>query len=198
MFFAPTIAAFLSASIPVHLLCLSTGNYDGLGAQRSLELSAAARVLRLSSSTVVDDARLLDGPSNHWPAAAIADRISEAASRVNATHILTFDAGGVSAHPNHVSTHRGCVAFVRARAGMQLLTLTTSPLLVKYLGVFALLLHSQLSQHLQSRQACISNASPHLVIRAMRAHGSQLTWFRYLFIFFSHYTYFNHVALETA
>jgi N-acetylglucosaminylphosphatidylinositol deacetylase len=197
MFFVPSIARLLAASAQVHLLCLSTGNYDGLGATRSLEVSAAARILGLSSCTVLDDAQLQDGPANSWPPTVVAGRISEAAARVDATHIFTFDAGGISAHANHVDTHKGCVAFARSRPQVHLLTLNTSPLLVKYLGVFALLFPPRSPGHLQ-HVSRMSNRQPFLVARAMRAHRSQLTWFRWLFIVFSHYTYFNDVVVMRA
>jgi N-acetylglucosaminylphosphatidylinositol deacetylase len=195
MFFTPAITRFIDTAASVHLLCLSTGNYDGLGALRSCEVSAAARVLGLASCVVVDDERLQDGPGNDWPVSASSAKISECASRVKATHILTFDAGGVSGHPNHIATYRGCVAFTRLRPTIQLLTLRTSPLVLKYLGIFALLFPPNTTQtsHCVAR---IGNRSPGLVVQGMRAHSSQLTWFRWLFILFSHYTYFNDIAVE--
>jgi N-acetylglucosaminylphosphatidylinositol deacetylase len=195
MFFVPAISALLNASAQVHLLCLSTGNYDGLGASRSLEVSAAARILGLSSCAVIDDTQLQDGVANTWPVAAVVDKISEAAVRVDATHILTFDAGGVSGHPNHVATHTACVAFARSHPRVRLLTLHSSPLLLKYLGVFALLFPPQCS-HRSQRVYRVGNRRPQLVLHAMRAHKSQLTWFRILFIIFSHYSYFNDVVVE--
>jgi N-acetylglucosaminylphosphatidylinositol deacetylase len=81
---------------------------------------------------------------------------------------------------------------VRSRPHLRLLSLRTSPLLLKYLGVLALLSPPPKPQH----GVRISNSNPLLVARAMRAHGSQLTWFRCLFIAFSHYTYFNDVVLQ--
>jgi hypothetical protein len=153
MFFAPAIAHLLRAAASVHLLCLSTGNYNGLGALRSSELRAASRVLRLSGCTIIDDAELQDGPNNPWPPAAIArrsqplilqpcssshvmSRVSEAALLYRASHILTFDSGGVSAHPNHVDTHTACAAFARDSPHIRLLTLRTSPLLLKCITCF--------------------------------------------------------------
>ncbi len=195
MFFTPAITNIMGAGASVHLLCLSTGNYDGLGAHRAREVAAAARVLGISSCSVTDDAELQDGPLNAWPAQAIGRRISEALQRTPATHILTFDSGGVSAHPNHIDTHRGCLHFVQSHPSVQLLTLHTSHLLLKYLGALAVILPTATpSRALHVARVC--NSAPQLVVQAMRAHGSQLTWFRWLFIVFSHYTYFNDMVLH--
>jgi N-acetylglucosaminylphosphatidylinositol deacetylase len=195
MFFTPAITHIMSAGASVHLLCLSTGDYDGLGAQRAREVAAAARVLGISTCSVIDDADLQDGPLNAWPAQAIGRRISDALQRTAASHIFTFDSGGVSAHPNHVATHRACVQFVQSHPRIQLLTLHTSHLLLKYLGALAVLLPTTPSTR-ALHVARVCNSAPQLVVHAMRAHGSQLTWFRWLFIVFSHYTYFNDVVLH--
>jgi N-acetylglucosaminylphosphatidylinositol deacetylase len=196
MFFTPAITQLLRTAASLHLLCLSTGNYDGLGSQRSREVCAAARVLGISTCTVIDDADIQDGPSCLWPLSSVMRRISESSEREAATHIFTFDAGGVSGHPNHIASHRACVEFVRERPHLRLLTLRTSPLLLKYLGVFAVMFPPRAAH--QQHVVRICNALPHLVVRAMREHGSQLTWFRWLFIIFSHYTYFNDVVAERA
>ena len=43
MFFTPAILGLQAAGVAVHVLCLSTGNFDGLGATRALELRASER-----------------------------------------------------------------------------------------------------------------------------------------------------------
>ena len=57
MFFAPSIVS-LRATNNLHLLCLSTGNADGLGRTREKELQASAKWLGFQSATVIDDPEL--------------------------------------------------------------------------------------------------------------------------------------------
>ena len=45
MFFTPTVLGLARQGITAHVLCLSTGNFDGLGATRSLELRASCVAL---------------------------------------------------------------------------------------------------------------------------------------------------------
>ena len=47
MFFLPTIRSLQEAGETVWILCLTTGNYDGLGNTRKLELSKVCRLLRI-------------------------------------------------------------------------------------------------------------------------------------------------------
>ena len=51
LFFSPALLA-LCDMLELHVLCLSTGNYDGLGAVRSAELLRACAVLGVSAERV--------------------------------------------------------------------------------------------------------------------------------------------------
>lgn len=55
MFFTPAIRAAIHAGERVHLLCLSSGNHDGLGAMRRRELERSCAVLGITSVTVIED-----------------------------------------------------------------------------------------------------------------------------------------------
>ena len=70
MFFAPAVLC-LARSVEVHILCLSSGDYDGLGAVRARELPHACACLGVPPARVrvLDDPQLRDGPCTHWPAA---------------------------------------------------------------------------------------------------------------------------------
>ena len=74
MFFLPTIVSLVADGTPVHLLCLSTGDADGLGAVRRQELSHACSLLGVKDidTMVIDDAGLPDGLTNRWPPEAVA------------------------------------------------------------------------------------------------------------------------------
>ena len=56
MFFTPSIRSFIGQGRKVDLICLSTGNYDGMGERRRRELEKSAQVLGISSVIVIDDA----------------------------------------------------------------------------------------------------------------------------------------------
>ncbi|CDJ56814.1 N-acetylglucosaminylphosphatidylinositol deacetylase, putative [Eimeria maxima] len=94
MFFAPSLSLFASKKerFEVFLLCLSTGDYAGLGTTRKAELFAAAAAFGILKENVccVDEGDMKDG-WNKW----------------SSKSIFTFDCRGVSSHPNHVSVYEG-------------------------------------------------------------------------------------------
>ena len=57
-----------------HLLCLSRGNFDGLGAVREQELRACAGHIGLATDQVhvLEEPELQDGMQNHWDTSRIA------------------------------------------------------------------------------------------------------------------------------
>ena len=64
MFFVPTIHTLVQeAHSNVYILCLSTGNFDGLGSVRTEELYASAKVLNVANTNVkiINDPTLQDG-----------------------------------------------------------------------------------------------------------------------------------------
>ena len=75
MFFLPTIWTLLIGSgmkIRIHLLCLSTGDFDGLGEIRKRELEKAAEINHLVSLKIVDDSKIRDGMKEYWDPRIIA------------------------------------------------------------------------------------------------------------------------------
>lgn len=63
----------------VHLLCLSRGNFDGLGEIRAKELVACAKFLGLQEDRVhvLEDDQLQDGMQTQWDAGHIAQIVLE-------------------------------------------------------------------------------------------------------------------------
>lgn len=55
MFFTPSIRNFINEGSRVDLLCLSTGNYDGMGQQRRGELERSCSILGISSVFIIED-----------------------------------------------------------------------------------------------------------------------------------------------
>ncbi|KAK6822881.1 N-acetylglucosaminyl-phosphatidylinositol de-N-acetylase [Apiospora arundinis] len=161
MFFAPTLLALTRPDTGNHvkILCLSTGNQDGLGDTRREELKKSAKLLGLrdeDDALVLDDPNFPDSITTTWDT----DRISTLLCQAFAPHLsrrssssgtpplasidvlLTFDEGGVSGHPNHKSLYHGARRFISAlTAGkpgyacpVDLYTLTTVGFVRKYCG----------------------------------------------------------------
>ena len=188
MFFLPALLHCLRHQLPVSLLCLSAGNADGLGRTRQKEMLALCRALSLSSDSLllVDDERLQDGMHTSWPFKPIADRVDEWRRQRGVDCLVTFDSGGVSGHPNHCAIHHALSELCYRQHGLHVYTLLSLPVSQKYLSVVGALWgwggkRDLLFVHWDSR----------VNWRCMRAHWSQLVWYRRLFLVFSAYTYVN-------
>ncbi|KAI1477326.1 LmbE-like protein [Daldinia eschscholtzii] len=164
MFFAPTVLALTRPELGNHLkiLCLSSGNADGLGEIRKKELVKSGMLLGLNRE---DDVLVYDSPdfpdsmTTTWEANKISALLNSAfGPRQNAQKssssdnltapnatidvIITFDSRGISSHPNHISLYHGARAFIssltRGKPGwaspVDLYTLTTVGILRKYTG----------------------------------------------------------------
>ncbi|GAW22768.1 hypothetical protein ANO14919_123110 [Xylariales sp. No.14919] len=164
MFFAPTVLALTRPESGNHvkILCLSTGNADGLGETRRRELVKSAMLLgirREDDVLVIDSPDFPDSMTTTWDS----DRISTLLRNAFAPHLantsrptssrneapavgidalITFDNSGVSSHPNHISLYHGARTFISAllkgRPGwaspVDLYTLTSVGILRKYAG----------------------------------------------------------------
>ena len=213
MFFAPLLTRLRSHGASVHLVCLSTGNYDGLGPVRTRELRAAARALGIERVAVLDREALPDHPTRRWAAADVVAALSEAAEtllldpprRRQRLHVVTFDAHGVSGHPNHSDTHRGVRAWADAhRDDVALWTLESvsrvrkfaSFLDVAFLAAAAAGPPPQAESRPRRVALVPSFAELRASHRAMKLHASQYVWYRRLFVLFSRYTFVNSLVRE--
>jgi N-acetylglucosaminylphosphatidylinositol deacetylase len=183
MFFGPFVRRVVSGGGAVHLLCLSRGNSEGLGAVREAELERGASKLGLSSVTVADDSALEDGFEHEWPIAVIQSHVERQRSLLQTNRLVTFDRYGVSGHPNHIALHR-------ALGKWECLTLRTVPVWIKFLGPFgwplAVLLYKRDRVAFANR-----TESGSFIVPAMFEHASQLLWFRKLYISTSLYMNLN-------
>lgn len=130
--------------------------------------------------------------------------------------LITFDAGGISSHPNHISLYHGARHFISQlihnRPGwaspVNLYTLTTVNIVRKYSG-WADSALSFLGMSLSKRGKGVDRDKvPRLVFlsgpkeyqiawKAMTAaHVSQMKWFRYGWISLSRYMTVNDLQLE--
>lgn len=131
--------------------------------------------------------------------------------------LLTFDAGGVSGHPNHASLYRGARAFaaalVRGKPGwappVDLYTLTSVSLWRKYASLLdtpATLLAWALRTSMRDKKRPAGlvfmsglggGGGVWAAWRAMTtAHRSQMVWFRWGWILLSRYMVMNDLRLE--
>jgi N-acetylglucosaminylphosphatidylinositol deacetylase len=133
--------------------------------------------------------------------------------------VLTFDAQGVSGHPNHRDTSAG-VAEAAAQSGggssssisgednsiHSVWQLRSEPLALKFLGPVGAALAALLALLGRRKSggaapppppppplvAIVPARAPVLAsLRAMRLHASQWVWFRWLFVAFSSYGWVN-------
>ena len=105
------------------------------------------------------------------------------------TQVITFDEGGVSAHPNHIATYRGTELALKTmcRNVKKIIgfKLHTTSCLRQFLGVFDIPLSFFCFEY------SIINFNLALVLKGMAAHKSQNVWYRVLFVLFCRYTYVN-------
>lgn len=192
MFFGPTIQALRRAGARTHILCLSNGDADGLGAVREKELESARKLLGVDSSEVVNDSKLKDGFKEVWPEETVAAYVEASVRRLDANVVLTFDERGVSGHPNHVAAYRGVrrwAADVRktsASPSPEAWALVTVNPLRKFLTFGDVFASFALESHV-----LVAATSAMEVRRAMSLHRSQWVWYRKLFVVFSRYAYVN-------
>jgi len=197
MFFSPTLLS-LSAHNHLRILCLSSGDADGLGSIRKHELVSSCRALGVHGDgdvTVIEDVLLPDSMSAVWPAKTVTAYLREHAATSDV--VVTFDAGGVSGHPNHISLLHGAREFVKERGGGRLFTLTSVGLVRKYISVLDAVV-TLAGRRGEGEMVFVSTARQvRIAQRAMtEAHKSQMRWFRWGWIGLSRYMVVNDLREE--
>jgi N-acetylglucosaminylphosphatidylinositol deacetylase len=110
MFFTPTLRALLAQGIKIRLLCLSNGNFDGLGRIREVELKNVCKTLAIELE-ITDDDKLKDDIRHKWDSELVATKLTEYMNKDSNLDkigtIITFDEYGITNHPNHISCYDG-------------------------------------------------------------------------------------------
>ncbi|KAI9749863.1 MAG: hypothetical protein M4579_006710 [Chaenotheca gracillima] len=161
MFFAPTLLALTDRESGNHvkILCLSSGDSDGLGETRKKELVKSAMMLGLRSE---DDVFVVEDPRNFpdsmtatWDTKLISNLLARAfapnlGKETNSKPptatidvLITFDPHGISSHPNHISLYKGARSFLTElmkrhkgwNCPVDMYTLTTTGLARKYISI---------------------------------------------------------------
>ncbi|XP_066221051.1 N-acetylglucosaminyl-phosphatidylinositol de-N-acetylase isoform X3 [Saccopteryx leptura] len=193
MFFAPTLLGLARRRHRVFLLCFSAGNYYNQGETRKKELVQSCDVLGIppSSVMIIDSRDFPDDPGVQWDTEHVARVLLRHIEEHDINLVVTFDAGGVSGHSNHVALYVAARTLHSERKlpeGCTVLTLQSVNVLRKYLSLldlpFSLLRARDVLFVLGSEEAARAK-------RAMSCHRSQLLWFRRLYVLFSRYMRIN-------
>ncbi|MCJ1275006.1 N-acetylglucosaminyl-phosphatidylinositol de-N-acetylase [Puttea exsequens] len=229
MFFSPTVLALTApeAGNHVKILCLSSGNADNLGPTRKHELLASAALLGLRSPSsdvlVIEDPLFPDSMTTTWPAPSIAQLLANAFSPSSSSQkepkeptatidtLITFDASGISAHPNHISLYLGAKHWLKAlmarhdgyKCPVELYSLTSIPLFRKYIGVLdapITMLIAPLRDAIRARGRRRRETLLYVssfgewrrgVGAMVRGHRSQMRWFRWGWVGVGRYMVIN-------
>lgn len=79
MFFTPLLKYLQNTNTIVSILCLSDGNFEGIGNIRSLELIKCAAMFSIAAKDVhiVNHDQLQDGMKNDWPEPVVAEIVQQ-------------------------------------------------------------------------------------------------------------------------
>ena len=115
MFWSPTLKKLLALNIKVKVLCLSNGNYNGIGDIRTEEFKAVSKSMHMEDNVILNVPELQDDITKKWDAKVVSKKIDDFLKKNNDIDtILTFDENGVTKHPNHISCYDGLVYYLKA------------------------------------------------------------------------------------
>nr|XP_017215261.1 PREDICTED: probable N-acetylglucosaminyl-phosphatidylinositol de-N-acetylase isoform X3 [Daucus carota subsp. sativus]XP_017215339.1 PREDICTED: probable N-acetylglucosaminyl-phosphatidylinositol de-N-acetylase isoform X3 [Daucus carota subsp. sativus] len=194
-FFTPTINYLTSIGHNIHILCMSTGNADGIGNVRKEELYQASAILKvpLHQVTILDHPNFQDGFGKVWDGDLLAEIVRDEIHAKAIDTIITFDGYGVSGHCNHRDVNRGVRHLLRGalQRDIDAWELVSTNLWRKYSGPIDIWLSILNAMRNSDKLHCLLNAQPRKSYVAMAQHMSQWVWFRKLFVSFSSYTFVN-------
>lgn len=192
MFFGPVMRQLSLQSNKIFILCMTTGNYDKLGAVRTKELKSSCVNLigqsNLMNVEIVDEPELPDHPNLVWNKELCGSLINKYVASNSIDVVITFDQFGVSKHPNHCFLYH-TISDLKFSTPVRVFYLQSVSLVRKYMLIFDTL---PTLLDTTSKMLVFSSPSNYLVIfRSMLKHRSQLVWFRWLYILSSRYMVIN-------
>ena len=207
VFFSPLLALLQTLQCSTHLLCLSNGNYAGLGKIREKELIKSASTFDISQDQVhiIQHEDLQDNPKKFWLSNIVSNYIVEYVEKIDPIVVFTFDNYGVSGHWNHIATYRGALQAFRylkqKNRCIPFYTLQSVNVVRRFTGIFDLFFtvffgfmvtYLQIFHFIKYYdELMIGTFNNMQIVRAMKCHNSQLTWLMRLDILFSRYSYVN-------
>ncbi|NWW80330.1 PIGL acetylase, partial [Climacteris rufus] len=184
-----------------------SGNYYNQGEIRKKELEQSCCVLGIPAAdvTVIDHRDLPDNPAVQWDTQLLATIVLQHIEAKNIDLVLTFDAGGVSGHANHISLYSAvrysvCTLLWVLTGGdrgtwgcwCRVLVLESVNLFRKYISFLDVLISCLLPR---DALFILTEEETEQAKRAMGCHRSQLLWFRRLHVLFSRYLVVNSLRL---
>ncbi|NXW92864.1 PIGL acetylase, partial [Alopecoenas beccarii] len=179
-----------------------SGNYYNQGEIRKKELEQSCFLLGIPASdvTVIDHRDLPDNPAVEWDTQLLAAFVLDHIEANNINLVITFDAGGVSGHANHISLYtalryRHCwfeIFILFLCLGCHVLVLESVNVFRKYISVLDVPLSCLLPR---DALFILTEEETEQARRAMRCHRSQLLWFRHVYMLFSRYMVINSLRL---
>lgn len=202
MFFSPTLLELdrmLPQSVQFNYVCLSKGDADHLGETREVELQRSLNLLMGNSrrKSELFQFDYPDGFNETWTVdSVVATLESHVFTGDRSSLLLTFDAHGVSNHPNHVACHNAVDQLVGKGHKALFLNSHYRNLPLKY-SSFVWELIRILSETLLSPEKTqltfVNTFSQYILAFAAmsNAHESQLVWFRYGWWTLSRFVFVN-------
>ncbi|NXS74444.1 PIGL acetylase, partial [Pandion haliaetus] len=179
-----------------------SGNYYNQGEIRKKELEQSCFLLGIPASdvTVVDHRDLPDNPAVEWDTQLLAAFVLKHIEANNINLVVTFDAGGVSGHANHISLYTALryeyccfeIFILFLWLGCRVLVLESVNLFRKYISVLDVPVSCLLPR---DALFILTEEETEQARRAMRCHRSQLLWFRHIYMLFSRYMMINSLRL---
>lgn len=115
MFLSPTLKQLSTLNIKKKILCMSTGNYDGIGHIRKQEFNDVSKALHMEDNKIIDHPDLQDNLKKRWNEKIVAEQIKNYINEnKDIGTIITFDEKGVTKHPNHMSVYAGLEEYIKS------------------------------------------------------------------------------------
>ena len=95
MFFTPLLTNLKNNGNHVSILCLSDGNFEGLGNLRSNELIKCAAMFNIAAKDVhiINNEHLQDGMKNDWPLSTVAEVVQQYIQSSEPSYVSLFKFG---------------------------------------------------------------------------------------------------------
>lgn len=196
MFFGPTIRYLTKTRNKIYILCMTNGDFYGKGGLRSKEMKASCQTLvghgpssNLVNVKIVNEPQLPDHPEIRWDENLGNRIIKTYLEDKNIDTLITFDRHGVSSHANHCALYH--LALNLHVTNLDIFTLESVNLVRKYTSLLDLLPSFLVSQ--KNSLAVNSLTDFWITFSSMMKHKSQLTWFRWIYLFTSRYMLINNL-----
>ncbi|NXF60332.1 PIGL acetylase, partial [Ciccaba nigrolineata] len=179
-----------------------SGNYYNQGEIRKKELEQSCFLLGIPASDVrvIDHRDLPDNPAVEWDTQLLAAFVLKHIEANNINLVVTFDAGGVSGHANHISLYTALrykyccfeILIIFLCLGCRVFVLESVNLFRKYISILDVPISCLLPR---DALFILTEEETAQARRAMRCHRSQLLWFRHIYMLFSRYMVINSLRL---